>query len=142
MNLNPYGRVTPARLAQYEAALGLPLQTDYRQFLAQSNGGKFQAATVMIHALGKPLALDVLLGLDLEQELNLEHWNQQLQYEKPGGSLVIGTDPGGGFLLLGLEPTWPGVYYWDNGFWFDKSTPQHNIFHLARSFTALLALVK
>jgi len=142
MNLSPYGRLSPARLAAFESTLGLPLYTDYRQFLLQNNGGKFQAATVPIAALGARLALDVLLGLDLEKELNLDEWNLQYRYERPSGSIIIGTDPGGGFLLLGLDPTWAGVYYWDNSFWFEKSSPKSNIYQLADSFTALLALVK
>lgn len=142
MNLSPYGRLASARLEKFESTLGLPLHTDYRQFLIQNNGGKFQATTVPIAALGERLALDTLLGLDLEKELNLDDWNLEYRYERPTGSLIIGTDPGGGFLLLSLDPSWAGVYYWDNGFWFEKSSPKNNIYQLADSFTALLALVK
>lgn len=142
MSINPYGSLTTARLAQFEATLGFPLPADYRDFLLRKNGGKFQGAVVRIEWLDTNLALDEFLGLDLSDRLNLEVWNYQYYYKKPAGSLIIGTDPGGGMILLGLDPVWPGLHYWDFSQWFEKSTPEHNIFPLARSFNHLVEKLK
>ncbi len=142
MNLHPYGRLSADRLATFESTLSFPLPVEYRDFLKWNNGGKCQAVTVPIPALNERLALDVFLGLDVEPGLNLDEWNQRLRPEIPSGGLIIGTDPSGGFILMGLDPSWAGVYYWDYGFWFEKSTPKNNIYLLAVSFATLLTVAK
>ena len=140
--MSPYGRLTAARLANFEAILGFSLPTDYREFLLQNNGGKFHGTTVPVTELDTRLALDVFLGLDLELGQNLDELNLRHRAELHEWSLIIGTDPGGGFILLSTAPSWAGVYYWDYSFWFEKSSPNRNIYLIAGSMTALLKLVK
>jgi len=142
MSINPYGSLTAARLAQFEETLGFSLPADYREFLLRRNGGKFQGSVVKVTGLDAKVALDEFFGLDLDERLNLELWNYQYSYKKPAGSLVIGADPGGGMVLLGLDPGWSGVYYWDYSQWFEKSTPEHNIYLMAESFTKLMEALK
>lgn len=142
MSINPFGKLSPARLKQFEATLGFPLPADYREFLRLKNGGKFQGAVVRIAALQANVALDEFFGLDLDDRLNLEVWNYQYYYKKPAGSLVIGADPGGGMVLLGLDPGWSGLYYWDYSHWFEKSTTEQSIYLMAATFTELMAMVR
>ncbi|MCD6049056.1 MAG: hypothetical protein K0Q55_459, partial [Verrucomicrobia bacterium] len=142
MSISPYGRLNAARVAKFETILGFALPADYRDFLLTCNGGKFHGATLLIPGLDEKVALDVFLGLDLEQGLNLDEWNLTMRKELTDGSLIIGTDPGGGFILLSAYPSWAGIYYWDHAFWFEKSSHQNNIYLIAESFTALMAMVK
>lgn len=141
MSLHPYGRLTLNRLEKFESTLGFPLPPDYHDFLLQNNGGKFQGSTVIVSGLNERVALDSFLGLDLEPRLNLEFVSEEYRKDIPKGCLIIGTDPGGGLVLLSTNAKWSGIYYWDHSFWFEKSTAQNNIYPLARSLTDLLKAV-
>ncbi len=142
MSISPYGRLNAARVAKFESVLGFALPKDYREFLLLNNGGKFHGATVLVPGLDERVALDVFLGLDLEQGQNLDEWNLTMRKDLTDGSLIIGTDPGGGFILLSAYSSWAGVYYWDHAFWFEKSSPKNNLYLIAESFSALMAMVK
>ena len=139
---SPFGGAPEASLRRFERAHDLRLPTDYREFLKDFNGGVPEPRSVYVPASKQDIFVDILFGINSEQDFDLATWLLEYRDEMPAGFLIIGADPGGNLFLLADERAGNGVFYWDHTFTFDPSTEAMNTYPVAASFTQFLAALK
>jgi hypothetical protein len=127
----------------FQSSIRFALPADYRRFLEQYNGGKFKGALFRVPVLQTDEALDVLFGLNFgidhpKRSLDLSFWQIEMAGEVPEQSIIIGSDPGGNFLVLDDE----GVYYYDHVHYYPQSSVERNAYKVASSFTEFLNLLR
>jgi hypothetical protein len=130
----PNGPIDHSEIINFENSFQVNLSEDYRNFLQQTNGGTFEGVLLKTEKLGD-LLIDCLFGLNLQAQLNLQFWNQELKNEIPEKSTIIGSDAGGGFLLLYPQYKESNVFYYDHAYSFPTSSDEENTYLLADRFS-------
>lgn len=130
----PNGPIDDSKIINFENTFRFNLPKDYRNFLRQTNGGTFDGAPLKTGKLGD-LLVDCLFGLNLQDQLSLQFWNLELRSEIPEKSAIIGSDAGGGFLLLYPQDEQSNVYYYDHAYSFPTSSDEENTYLLAERFS-------
>ena len=136
MNLNPaFGFPQPALIAEFELYLDAILLRDYRSFLEQSNGGHPKTNCCRLLAPSTIVRVDVLFGLGLKRDFNLEYWQKEYRDELPDKHVIIGSDSCGNFFVLNLNSLSPSVFLWDHLRLFGCSSDDINAYRVATTFT-------
>ena len=73
MKIKGYGNVKEEEIFKLEDEIGFTLPNDYKEFLINFNGGvpEVKYSTFKLNELEENIGLQVLYGLDLEENLNL-----------------------------------------------------------------------
>lgn len=121
-------------IIKFEKKIGFKLPDDYRIFLKNHNGGICKDEIIKLNRPGDFL-IDCFFGLGLKDALNLQFWHEELSGELPEKSIVIGCDPGGGYILLCVASDISGVYYYDHTYSFPSSSDDENTYFIAPDFT-------
>ncbi|EIL88077.1 SMI1/KNR4 family protein [Rhodanobacter spathiphylli] len=137
----PNGKADLQSIINFEHEFHFQIPDDYRKFLQDSNGGACKNSQIKSQELGD-LLIDYLFGLDGVDELNLRFWKNELKSEIPQDSLIIGSDSGGGFLLLCLEEGLEGIYYYDHSYLFESSSDTRNTYFIFSTFHELYLELK
>ena len=144
MNLKPFGRATKEAIEELERIIGFPLPDDYKKFLRAYNGGtsKIRYRTFFVKGLNQEIPLDVLYGIKVKTPFDLIECYEEFEEDLLPNSLIIGDDPGGGFIVLITSPEHNGIYYWDHSFYFPQSSEENNIYKIADHFGDFLQGLK
>lgn len=143
MEMNTYGTGNLLAIESLEKQLNITLPDDYKKFLVSNNGAKIVDGYFYVKDLNQEILMDVLYGIGLEKRVfNLEFWHQEYGDEIPQSSLLIGGDPGGGFILLINNGENDGVYYYDHSYSFNESSDENNTYLISRSFSLFLDMLK
>lgn len=134
----PNGKASEESVATFEREIQFNLPADYRAFLRDTNGGGLQHALIKPRRPGE-LLIDCLFGFGDKDEFDLRFWLSEFKGELPEKSLIIGSDAGGGFLLLCTEEGSAGVYYYDHSYLFPTSSDDENTYFINSSFSELLS---
>lgn len=135
---SPNGKSSEYNVANFEQEIGFSLPDDYRSFIMDKNGGTCQGGVISQAAPGDFL-VDCLFGLVSKDEMSLRFWFQELNGEIPEKSLIIGSDAGGGFLLLCMKKGMEGIYYYDHSYLFPTSNDDMNTYFVCSSFSELFS---
>jgi hypothetical protein len=138
MSFASLGRADERNVAAFEQQLGFALPRDYYRFLVENNGAEILDQTFFVKDLEKEVMLDVLFGVTnpTSRGLTLGYWLKEYDDELESGTLIIGKDPGGGFLIYTIAGEDQGLYYWDKNYLFPQSSEaEGNAYFLADSFT-------
>lgn len=92
--------------------------------------------------LNEEIPLDVLYGIELDRSCNLASWHNEFEEDMLPKSLIIGDDPGSGFIVLITDLEHYGVYYWDHAFYFEQSNEEENTYKIADSFSLFIQGLK
>lgn len=145
MNITAWGTTTEPELAAFEEEIGFELPADYRQFLLQTNGAKVNKQVFFVRDLTQDVLMNIFFGLtNLESEsLTLDYWLQEYQDEIAEETLLIGSDPGGNFILYTVSGEDQGIYYWDHNNFLSPHAADGapNTFRVASSFTEFCDLL-
>ena len=131
-----YGGCDAGRVEAFEELLGFQLPTSYRNFLMAENGGSIRNCVVNCDTIGD-IRLDVLFGLGLTDSLDLKFWHAEYRSELPAGCFLIGSTPGGMFILLGTDGELSGGYIYDPACEHKASSDEANTFYLCSDFSEL-----
>lgn len=131
------GKSSKENVVAFECEIKFRLPEDYKRFLIDTNGGVLQHALISPTKPGQ-LLIDCLFGLCEKSQLDLRFWLNEFRGDLPEKSLIIGSDAGGGFLLLCIEEDFAGVYYYDHSYLFSPSTDDENTYLIYSSFSELL----
>lgn len=134
------GSLSESEISKFEAKLGFGLPSEYRNFLIKTNGGQCADATVSTSKPGNFL-VDYIFGLGLNRQLDLSFWQDEFNGDIPEKSIIIGSDAGGGFLLLLLADGRDLVYYYDHAHSFASSSEQENTYLICDKFSDFLDLI-
>lgn len=133
---HPNGKNSDENVATFEREIKFTLPSDYRVFLRDTNGGVLQGALIRTIKPGD-LLIDCMFGLDHKREFNLRFWLNEFGSELPEKSLIIGSDAGGGFLLMCTAEGTEGIYYYDHSYLFSNSSDSENTYLIYSSFSEL-----
>ncbi|MFB9246324.1 SMI1/KNR4 family protein [Massilia antarctica] len=138
----PNGRISEENVVDFEREIQFCVPEDYKKFLVDTNGGVLQNAMISPRRPGQ-LLIDCLFGLCEQSEFDLRFWLNEFTGDLPEKSLIIGSDAGGGFLLLCTEEDSAGIYYYDHSYLFSTSADEENTYLIYPSFAELhSALIK
>ena len=136
----PTGKSSEESISAFEREIQFRLPDDYRAFLRDTNGGVCQHALIRPQRPGE-LLIDCLFGLGVKDEMDLRFWYNEMKGDVPEKSLIIGSDAGGGFLLLSIETNLEGIYYYDHSYSFPTSTDNENTYLIYPSFSELFSQI-
>lgn len=139
--LEGYGGCDAKEVAAFEKLIGFQLPIDYGKFLVTENGGSIKGCVVKCDTIGD-VRLDVFFGLGLADSLDLRFWHAEYADELPPGCLLIGSTPGGMFILLGTGKELSGVYIYDHAYDHEASSDEANTFYLCPDFSELYGRVQ
>jgi hypothetical protein len=136
MNIVSFGKATKQMIDDFEKLIGFTLIDDYKQFLSTYNGGTSKSgySTFWVEELSEDIPLDVLFGIVDDVDFDLRDWNNEYKDDLLPNAIIIGRDPGAGFIVLINNAEDSGVYYWDHSLNFDKSDEDNNVYLVSDSF--------
>ena len=144
MKIKGYGNVKEEEILKLEDEIGFTLPNDYKEFLINFNGGvpEVKYSTFTLNELEENIGLQVLYGLDLEENLDLREWYEEYEDDVLDDCLIIGHGIGFGFIVLVNSPEVSGVYFWDNSFELDNSSEDENIYKISDTFRQFIDELK
>ena len=144
MKIKGYGNVKEEEIFKLEEEIGFTLPNDYKEFLINFNGGvpEVKYSTFKLNELEENIGLQVLYGLDLEENLNLREWYEEYEDDLLDDCLIIGHGIGFGFIVLVNSPEISGVYFWDNSFELENSSEDENIYKISDTFKEFIQELK
>ncbi|MBC6315403.1 SMI1/KNR4 family protein [Listeria grandensis] len=136
-----FGTLSMQEITRLEKGLYLNFPEDYKQFLMNKNGGvpEENYLSMVIPSHGEEIVLGALLGINENDNFDLESWYKEYSDELMESSLIIGTEYGSGLFVLICEGNQEGVYFWDNGQGLEGSSDEENVYKLATSFSAFVS---
>ena len=144
MKIKGYGNVKEEEIFKLEDEIGFTLPNDYKEFLINFNGGvpEVKYSTFKLNELEENIGLQVLYGLDLEENLNLREWYEEYEDDLLDDCLIIGHGIGFGFIVLVNSLEVSGVYFWDNSFELENSSEDENIYKISDTFREFIEELK
>jgi hypothetical protein len=114
-NSNSHGPLDRARLAAFEAWLGIALPAEYRQFLETHNGGEVVPEEIVLPGQAEPFAtMGPMFGLH-DGPMSLDEVCESVEGLIPAEVIAFGEDVGGNLLCIGIRGDHRGkVYFWDH----------------------------
>ena len=136
MNIIGYGNLNDDEIIKFEKQIGFTLPLDYRIFLKNNNGGvpEKKYSTFKLNKLNIDVGLQVLYGLNLNDNLNLRVWHEEYKEDMLNDCIIIGHGVGFGFVLLINDEENGGVYFWDHSFELENTSEEENIYKISNSF--------
>jgi len=138
MNIIKFNGVPNEKIIEFESKIGFKLPDDYVRFLQEVNGGvpRKRYSLFNVKELNREIPLDVLFGLEVnDASFDLSKIYDEFSDDLLENSLIIGDDPGGGFIVLIANK---GIYYWDHTYYFEESSDEKNIYFIANNFTEFI----
>ena len=144
MKIKGYGNVKEEEIFKLEEEIGFTLPNDYKEFLINFNGGvpEVKYSTFKLNELEENIGLQVLYGLNLEENLDLREWYEEYEDDLLDDCLIIGHGIGFGFIVLVNSPEVSGVYFWDNSFELENSSEDENIYKISDTFREFIEKLK
>ena len=140
MNIQCFGPLSEDAICKLESALGVTLPGNYREFLKETGGGVVKqdgSNTVLIPAINQTIAVDVFFGYGVSKNSDILYWNNMYKDEIFDNAVLIGFDVRQGYLFLIAEDDNTDVYYWDDGYTFEESDDEQNVYFLCKDFSML-----
>jgi hypothetical protein len=125
------GTIGHALIEEYEKIWGVELPTEYRDFLAENNGGYPYPDGFCIKAIDDESTVDRFLGLDVGPNSNLDNYVRVYKDRIPKELFPIAHDPGGNLVCIGISGEHLGrIYFWDHEYEADESNVDFSNVHL------------
>ncbi|MBC1247364.1 SMI1/KNR4 family protein [Listeria booriae] len=139
-----FGSLSIQEIEALEQKVNTIFPEDYKQFLMNKNGGvpEENYLSMIIPSNGEEIVLGALLGINENDNFDLESWHKEYGDELMESSLIIGTEYGSGLFVLICEGDQEGVYFWDNGQELEGSSDEENVYKLTNSFDSFISGMK
>ena len=138
MHMQCFGALDEKKISELESKLKVTLPEDYRHFLKETGGGVVQQDgrnKVLIPSINKTIAVDVFFGYGVSKNSDIIFWNNMYKDEIVDNAVLIGFDVRQGYLFLIAEDDNMDVYYWDDGYTFQESDDEQNVYFLGKDFS-------
>ncbi|EJX0633974.1 SMI1/KNR4 family protein [Salmonella enterica] len=127
-------------VVDFKMKFGHFLPDDYIEFVSHNNGVRVSDAYFYVETLNEYIMMGIFFGIS-SPKYNLMTVYDEFNPDIPADSLIIGMDPGGGFILLICNGINNGVYYYDHSYFFDLSCDDNNTYFIADTFSDFLNLL-
>ncbi len=115
MAFNKYGKLDVSMVNQLDGILGFQVPQEYKDFLINTNGGRFDFEDEhYIVVKNKKIWIDVLYGNQKNKRSSLLFWNNEYGDEIPENSIIIGDTQDHNFLVYLCAGEQKGIYLWDD----------------------------
>lgn len=138
MYMQCFGALDEELVSELESKLGVTLPESYRNFLKETGGGVVEQDgrnKVLIPSINKSIAIDVFFGYGVSKNSDILYWNNMYKDEIFDNAVLIGFDARQGYLFLIAEDDNTDVYYWDDGYTFEESDDEQNVYFLGKDFS-------
>ena len=140
MYMQCFGALDEELVSELESKLEVTLPESYRNFLKETGGGVVEQDgrnKVLIPSINKSIAIDVFFGYGVSKNSDILYWNNMYKDEIFDNAVLIGFDARQGYLFLIAEDDNTDVYYWDDGYTFEESDDEQNVYFLCKDFSML-----
>lgn len=138
MYMQCFGALDEELVSELESKLEVTLPESYRNFLKETGGGVVEQDgrnKVLIPSINKSIAIDVFFGYGVSKNSDILYWNNMYKDEIFDNAVLIGFDARQGYLFLIAEDDNTDVYYWDDGYTFEESDDEQNVYFLGKDFS-------
>ncbi|MDO6819048.1 SMI1/KNR4 family protein [Zobellia sp. 1_MG-2023] len=145
MKINKFKNGDIQNIIKVESTFNIKLPSDYKLFLKDNNGAAIHDAYFFVKDLKQKIMMGVFYGIDLGKEnesIDILYQNKEFEDDILTNSLLIGSDPGGAWLLLIFDGENDGVWYYDHSNFFDESTDDLNTYYVAESFSDFIKMLE
>ena len=135
-----FGSTVVAKIKKCEELLDMEFPQDYKQFLLETNGGAFEDGSHKFYVaeLKQEFSIDVLFGLGLDRNLDVEFWYKEYADDLVECSAIIGDSMGVGLIVMIWEDDWKGIFLWDHALELEESTEDDCLYRIADDFDSFL----
>ena len=134
MKIKAINKGSEAKALAFQEFLGFTLPDDYFNFLTQNDGAIIDEAYFYVTDIEEYIMFD--LFYDIEECIETY---EEFSEDFPSKSLVIGTDPGGGMLLL---VTTDVGHFYDHSHFFEASNSDCNTYFVCDTFTEFITILE
>lgn len=140
MAFNKYGKLDVALVNQLDGILSFEVPQDYKDFLINTNGGRFDFEDEHYMVIkNQKIWIDVLYGNKKNKRSSLLFWNNEYGDEIPKNSIIIGDTQDHGFIVYICAGVQKGIYFWDDLFSIEGSSGESkNAYFIANDMNELL----
>jgi hypothetical protein len=145
MKINSYGIGNIENIKKIVEEFGINLPQDYKDFLLLHNGADIAEGIFYVKDLKEKILMGGFFGVKLDSDPNsvdLIYQNREYGDDIPENSLIIGSDPGSGWILLIFDGENDGIWYYDHSCFFEQSTDELNTYFICETFTEFLEMLK
>ena len=124
----------------FQEFLGFKLPNDYFNFLVDNDGATIDDGYFYV----KDLDEYILLELFSDIEECMQDY-QEFKDDIPDKSLIIGSDFGGGMILLVTvenDDFSKGIYFYDHSHFFEASNSENNTYFICDTFNEFIDILK
>ena len=140
MKIKAINKGNKAKVLTFQEFLGFTLPDDYFNFLTQNDGAIIDEAYFYVKDIQEYIMFE--LFYDIEECIETY---EEFSDDFPDKSLVIGTDPGGGILLLVTTDVGDfskGIHFYDHSHFFEASNSDCNTYFVCDTFTEFITILE
>ena len=140
MRIEAINKGSEAKTLAFQEFLGFTLPDDYFNFLTQNDGATIDEAYFYVKDIEEYIMFD--LFYDIEECIETY---EEFSEDFPSKSLVIGTDPGRGMLLLVTTDVGDFskvIYFYDHSHFFEASNSDCNTYFICDTFTDFITILE
>ena len=140
MRIEAINKGSEAKTLAFQEFLGFTLPDDYFNFFQKNDGAIIDEAYFYVKDIEEYIMFD--LFYDIEECIETY---EEFSEDFPSKSLVIGTDPGRGMLLLVTTDVGDfskGIYFYDHSHFFEASNSDCNTYFVCDTFSEFITILE
>ena len=143
MKIRSYGKGGQENIKKLEDTFKIKIPKDYAEFLLTHNGADIDDGIFYVRDLDQKILMGGFYGVVLDSEyLGLLYQNEEYGDDIPDSSLLIGCNPGSGWLLLVNDGENDGIWFYDHNYFFPKSSDELNTYFICETFTEFMEMLE
>ena len=140
MRIEAINKGSEAKTLAFQEFLGFTLPDDYFNFFIKNDGAIIDEAYFYVKDIEEYIMFE--LFYDIKECIETY---EEFHEDFPEKSLVIGTDPGGGMLLLVTTEVGDfskGIYFYDHSHFFEASNSDCNTYFICDTFSEFITILE
>ena len=140
MKIKAINKGSEAKTLAFQEFLGFTLPDDYFNFLVKNDGAIIDEAYFYVKDIEEYIMFDLFYNIEKCIKIYEEFSDDFLSK-----SLVIGTDPGGGMLLLVTTEVGDfskGIHFYDHSHFFEASNSDCNTYFVCDTFSEFITILE
>lgn len=143
MKIISYGDGSIHDIKKLEESFNIKLPEDYKNFLIKYNGADIVDEIFYVKDIEQKILMGGFYGVESDKKkIGLINQNKEYGDDIPDNSLLIGSDPGSGWILLVNDGENNGIWYYDHSYFFSKLSDELNTYFICETFTDFLKMLE
>lgn len=143
MKIIGYEKGSLENVNEIEQKFDILLPEDYKNFLIIYNGADIVDGIFYVKDLEQKILMGGFYGVESDnKKIGLINQNEEYGDDIPANSLLIGSDPGSGWILLVNDGENNGIWYYDHSYFFSQSTDELNTYFICETFSEFLTILE